>query len=255
MIDSHAHYDDEKFESDRNEIIQKAICTGVTHIVNPGTDMESSEDAIALADTYPQFFAAVGFHPHNALKCTPGALIQLEKMCSHPKVVAIGEIGLDYHYDFSPREQQRSVLLEHIHLAKRVNKPIILHDRESHRDLMDMLTQEKHQIVGGVLHCFSGSKELAEEAVKLGLYIGIGGSLTFKNARKTVEVVSHIPLDRLLIETDCPYLAPVPHRGERNWSGLMVHVLQKMADILQISVEEIEKATTENAKKLFNLPA
>jgi len=253
MIDSHAHYDDEKFHTDRDEVIQNCFRAGVTHIINPGCDIESSEDAIALAELYPQFFAAVGFHPHNASKCFSDSLLVLEKMCAHRKVVAIGEIGLDYHYEFSPREQQRSVLIEHIRLAKKVNKPIILHDRESHRDLMDILNQERHQIVGGVLHCFSGSKELADEAVKLGLYIGIGGSLTFKNARKTVEVVSHISLDRLLIETDCPYLAPVPHRGERNWSGLMVHIIDKMAEIKKISVEEIETATTNNAKKLFQL--
>ncbi len=254
MIDSHAHYDNEKFSLDRDDVIQKAFASGVTHIVNPGCDVKSSKEAVHLAESFQGFFAAVGFHPHDASSYTEEDMSILESLCLHAKVVAIGEVGLDYHYDFSPRDVQKHVLEEHIRLAKRTGLPLILHDRESHRDLMDTVIREQAMDVGGVFHCWSGSREMAEEAVRLGFYIGIGGSVTFKNAKKTVEVATHIPLNRILIETDCPYLAPEPHRGSRNWSGLMVHVLEKLAFLRNTSVEEMEQITTENAIRLFKLP-
>jgi len=254
MIDSHAHYDNEKYDPDRDEVIRSCFTSGVTHIVNPGCDLSSSKAAILLAETYPHLYAAVGFHPHDASSFAAGDMERLEALCAHPKVVAVGEIGLDYHYDFSPRDMQKDVLRQHIALARRVHKPVILHDRESHRDVMDLVRSEGVAETGGVFHCWSGSPEMAMEAVSLGLYIGIGGSVTFRNAKKLLEVAAQVPDDRLLIETDSPYMTPEPYRGRRNWSALLVHVLERLAEIRGSTVPELDRLTTENACRLFRIP-
>jgi TatD DNase family protein len=254
MIDSHAHYDNERFDLDRDAAIRKAFESGVTHIVNPGCDIGSSLAAIALAEAYPGMFAAVGFHPHDASKYAEGDMERLKALCAHAKVVAIGEIGLDYHYDFSPRPVQQEVLRRHIELARSVRKPVILHDRESHRDVMDIVRSEKAWEVGGVFHCWSGSREMADEALEMGFHIGIGGSVTFRNASRLLDMAAHIPDDRLLVETDCPYMAPEPFRGQRNWSGLMVHILERLAAIRGTTFEKLERITTDNAVRLFGLP-
>ena len=255
MIDSHAHYDNDRFDADRDAILEEAFRSGVTHIVNPGCDRPSSLAAIAMAERHSCLYAAVGFHPHEADKFVEGDLARLEALCAHPKVVAVGEIGLDYHYDFSPRPVQQAVLRTHIALARRVGKPVILHDREAHKDVLDIVRAEKAYEAGGVFHCWSGSRETAEEVLKMGFYIGIGGSVTFKNAHRLQDVAVHIPNDRLLIETDCPYMTPEPFRGRRNWSGMMVHVLEKLALLRGTTVENLERLTTENAIRLFGLPA
>lgn len=254
MIDSHAHYDNEKFDPDRDEVIRACFASGVTHILNAGCDLPSSQASIALAETWPGMYAAVGFHPHEASAFAPGDLERLEAMCAHPKVVAVGEIGLDYHYDFSPRNIQKDVLQAQIALARKVCKPVILHDRESHRDVMDMVRSEGAAEVGGVFHCWSGSPEMAMEAVSLGFHVGFGGSVTFRNAKRLVEVAAQVPDAFLLLETDCPYMTPEPHRGRRNWSGLMIHVLERLAEIRGSTVAELERITTENACRLFRLP-
>ena len=254
MIDSHAHYDNNRFDADRDDILETAFRSGVTHIVNPGCDLESSLAAIAMAERHAHVFAAVGFHPHEADKCAAGDLERLEALCAHPKVVAVGEIGLDYHYDFSPRPVQQAVLRAHISLARRVGKPVILHDREAHKDVLDIVRAERAHEAGGVFHCWSGSRETAEEALKMGFHIGIGGSVTFRNAHRLQDVAAHIPEDRLLIETDCPYMTPEPYRGQRNWSGMMVHVLEKLALLRGTTVEALERITAENAIRLFGLP-
>jgi TatD DNase family protein len=253
LIDSHAHYDGEKYDIDRDEILRKCADEGVTHIINAGCDIESSKESISLAAKYPYVYAAVGVHPHEALSCDENTIQALTGLTGENKVVAIGEIGLDYHYDFSPREVQREWFAKQIALARSLKLPIIIHDRESHRDVLDIVKAEKGYEAGGVFHCFSGSKEMAREVLDMGFRIGIGGALTFKNAHKPIEVVKYTPLDMLLVETDCPYMTPEPYRGQRNWSGLIRFVLSKMADIKEVDYSVAEEATSNNAIHLFNL--
>lgn len=253
MIDSHAHYDDERFDNDRDQILKECLTEGVTHIINAGCNMESSKKSIELSRQYSYIYASVGVHPHDASECNEGTLEQLEALSRNQKVVAIGEIGLDYHYDLSPREVQKEWFARQIALARSLKLPIIIHDRESHQDVLDIVRAEKGYEVGGVFHCFTGSKEMAREVLELGFKIGIGGSLTFKKAHKPVEVVRYAPLDALLLETDCPYLAPEPYRGQRNWSGLMKPVLKKISEIKEIDYKFAEEATTLNAIHLFKL--
>ncbi len=253
MIDSHAHYDDEKFDLDRDEILTQCVNHGVTHIINAGCDLKSSEACIDLSRKYPFMYAAVGVHPHEASSCGENTLEALTAMTGEKKVVAIGEIGLDYHYDFSPREVQREWFAKQIALARKLKLPIIIHDREAHKDILDIVRAEKGYEVGGVFHCFSGSREMAREVLEMGFKIGIGGALTFKNAHKPIEVVRYTPLDMLLVETDCPYMTPEPYRGQRNWSGLIKHVLNKIAEIKAIDYIDAEDATSNNAIRLFKL--
>ena len=253
LFDSHAHLDDERFDSDRQALIESLPGRGISYVVNVGADMESSRRSIELSEQYPFIYAAVGVHPHEASGCSENTLDEIKALAGKEKVVAIGEIGLDYHYDFSPRDVQKEVFAKQIALARELNLPIIVHDRESHRDVLDILKSERAYETGGVLHCFSGSVEMAREAFELGFKIGIGGAVTFKNARKSIEVVQFAPLDMLLVETDCPYMTPEPYRGRRNWSGYIKLILQKMAEIKGIDYSEIEEATTNNAKRLFRV--
>lgn len=255
MIDSHAHYDDEQFDIDRDEVLNKCVEAGVTHIVNAASDLESSKKSIELSRQYYFVYAAVGVHPHEASGWKNDTYDTLKVLSAEKKVVAIGEIGLDYHYDFSPRDVQKNVFARQIDLARSLKLPIIVHDRESHKDILDIIKSEKAYETGGVLHCFSGSVEMAREVLDLGFKIGIGGSVTFKNAVRPVEVVRYAPLDMLLVETDCPYLSPVPLRGRRNWSGNIKYVIEKIAQIKDIDYSEVEKATTDNAINLFGLKA
>ena len=251
MIDSHAHYDDKRFEEDRHEILQKCVDEGITHIVNAGSDIESSYASVALSQKHSIVYSAVGVHPHEASSWNDETLAELKKLSAEEKVVAIGEMGLDYHYDFSPRSTQKEVFARQINFARNVNLPIVVHDREAHKDVLDILKSEKAWEVGGVLHCFSGSVEMAKQVLDLGFKLGIGGSLTFKKAVKPVEVVRYAPLDMLLVETDCPYLAPEPFRGKRNWSGYLKYIINKIAQIKEIDYSEVEMATIENARQLF----
>lgn len=253
-FDSHAHLDDRKFNEDREDIIKRAREEGIGLIVNPGDDMSTSRRAMDLAKKYDFIYAAIGFHPHNAKDVRKDSYLQLEEMAKEPKVVAIGEIGLDYYRDHSPRDIQRKVFIDQIQLAGRLDLPIIVHDREAHGDIYDILRTYYNGKSGGVLHSYSGSVEMAYRFIELGLYISISGPITFKNARKNVEVVKEIPLDHLLIETDSPYLTPEPFRGKRNHPSLVKYVAEKIAHIKDLSVEEVARITTENGKELFRIP-
>lgn len=250
-FDSHAHYDDERFDEDRESLIEGLRKKGVDFIVNAAADMKSCHTSLALAEKYPFIYSSVGVHPHDVKDLTEADIEEMRKLAAHSKVVAIGEIGLDYYYDHSPREDQRKWFKVQLELAKELDLPVIIHSRDASQETFDMILESG--IKEGVIHCFSGSYELAKEYVKRGFYLGIGGALTFKNAKKTVEVVEGIDLEHLLIETDCPYLTPAPHRGERNDSSYLKFVVEKIAQIKGISTDEVAKRSSENAKKLFRI--
>lgn len=251
IFDSHAHYDSERFDGIRDDVISSMPSNNVSGIVNCGSDIASSKTSISLAEKYPFIYAAVGVHPHDAQDSPEDYLDILRDLSKREKVVAVGEIGLDYHYDFSPRDLQKRFLSEQLALAAELDLPVILHDRESHEDMYSILS--RFTPLKGVMHCFSGSVELMRQALSYGLYIGIGGSLTFKNARVPVEVAAAVPMDRFLLETDAPYMAPVPHRGETNVSPFIIHVAKKMAEIKGVPVDEILLRGEENAKILFEI--
>ena len=253
-FDSHAHLGDKKFDLDREAMIQRARDKNVSLILNPGAEMTSSRNAVKLADAYPEVYAAVGIHPHDALNMKEEDLQELEELTRHPKVKAIGEIGLDFHYDFSPRDIQRHWFKEQLKLAKKLKLPVIIHDREAHGEVFETLEEADVAQTGCVMHCYSGSAEMALEYVKRGIYISLAGPITFKNARKAREVAKQIPLEWLFIETDCPYLAPVPYRGKRNEPSLVPFVAEAIAKEKGISVEEVARQTMENAKNFFKIP-
>lgn len=251
IFDSHAHYDDEKFDSDRAEALTRIHAAGVENVMTIGADLESSARSAALAREYPFIYAAVGVHPEQAGEAPGDYLSRLRVMAGEKKVRAIGEIGLDYYWpENPPRELQKRFFEEQILLARELELPIIVHDREAHADTLAILQKYRPH---GVLHCFSGSAEMAKEILRLGMYIGFTGSITFKNARKAPEAAAVIPDDRLLIETDCPYMAPVPHRGERNDSSLLPLVAERLGEIRGQSTEEIIRLTYENACRLFGV--
>lgn len=253
LFDSHAHLTDRRFDNDREETIQRAFDSGVEYIMNPGADFESSVEAIELAESHERIFAAVGVHPHDAKTMDESMLMLLESMAKKKKVKAIGEIGLDFHYDNSPRDIQRHWFRAQIQMAKRVGKPIIIHDREANQETFDILNEEEAFENGVLMHCYSGSAELAKEYIKRGAYLSIAGPVTYKNARKTVEVAKQADLNHLMIETDCPYLTPVPYRGKRNESAYVKYVAERIAEIRGITVEEVAQATLNNAKRFFNI--
>lgn len=250
-FDSHAHYNDERFDEDRDQLLKDIHDKGVEYIINIGADMPSSRESIILAEKYPFIYATVGVHPHEVDEMTMEDIEELEGMTMYPKVVGIGEIGLDFYYNHSTEENQIKWFKVQLELAKKLNLPVSIHSRDASQLTFDIIAESG--VKEGVIHCFSGSRELAIEYIKRGFYIGIGGSLTFKNARKTVEVVGSIPLDKILVETDCPYLTPVPHRGKRNDSSYLPYIMQKIAEIKGITEEEVAKTTLENTKKLFRI--
>lgn len=253
LFDTHAHLDDGRFDQDRDEVIKQCAEEGVSLILNAGSNIETSVKSIAIAEKYQFIYAAAGVHPHDASSMDDETAEVLAALAENKKVRAIGEIGLDYHYDLSPRDVQKKRFMEQIDLARQLKLPVIVHDREAHGDVMDIFKQSRIQEVGGVLHSFSGSAEMALECIKLGLYISISGPVTFNNAKKTVEAVKAVPLDMLLIETDSPYLTPVPHRGKRNYPGYVRFVAEKIAEIKGISFEEVAQKTMENGKRLFRI--
>ena len=252
LFDTHAHYDAQQFDPDRDAVLSALPSRGVSLVVNPGCDMPSSRTALSLAEKYPFLYAAVGYHPENCAPYRQEELDQLRRMARHPKVVAIGEIGLDYYWEENPpRELQQRVFRDQLALAEELDLPVIVHDREAHGDSLAIVKEFPR--VRGVFHCFSGSVEMARELVKLGWMLSFTGVLTYKNARKAVEAAQAIPLDRLMIETDSPYMAPVPHRGERNDSGYVLHICEKLAQIKGISTEECARITLENGKRFFRI--
>ena len=251
LYDTHAHLDDSMFDEDRDQVIEKIKNSGVGLVNNIAADMESSRAAIALAEKYDFIYATVGVHPSDVLSMTDADIDELRNLSKHPKVVAIGEIGLDYHYDDADPEIQKHWLRAQLDLAKELDMPVVIHDRDSKGECLAILKEKN--ITNGVVHCFSGSAETARELVKMGLHISFTGVVTFKNARRAVEAVKAIPIERLFIETDCPYMAPEPFRGQRNDSSLVYRVAEKIAEIKELPVEEVIHLTRENAIKFFGL--
>lgn len=249
IFDSHAHYDSTAFDDDRKELVNALQKQGVCGVINCAADLESCKTSLALAEEYPFIYAACGVHPEEIEKCGDGWLDSLREYCKHKKCVAVGEIGLDYHYNPESRDKQLEFFEKQIILANELELPVIVHDREAHEDTLMLLKKHRPE---GVLHCFSGSVEMAKEVLKLGIYIGLGGAATFKNARKPLEVASMLPDDRMLIETDCPYMAPVPFRGHRNDSSLIPHTAQVLAEVRGTDVQSILNQTRDNANTLFN---
>ena len=251
-FDTHAHYDSGAFNADWKELLASMPQKGVELIVNPGCDLESSRTAVALAEEFPHVYAAVGVHPSDCGEWGEGTLLELRQLASRPKVRAIGEIGLDYHYeDNCPREIQIPAFERQLALAKELDIPVIIHTREAVNDTLALLKKYQPR---GIVHCFSGSVEMAKEVLKLGMYIGFTGVLTFKNARKAVEVVQYAPADRLLIETDCPYMAPEPLRGRRCDSTMLQYTLARMAELKGLTPEEMAAITWKNACTVYGLP-
>ncbi|MBB6674894.1 TatD family hydrolase [Cohnella nanjingensis] len=254
LFDTHAHLDSPKFDNDREDVIARAQEAGVSTIVNIGFNRETIPTTMALAERYPFIYAAVGWHPTDAVDMRlEEDLAWIERLCAHPKVVAIGEIGLDYYWDTSPKEVQQVVFREQIRLAKRLNKPIVIHNRDAHEDVVRLLREEGASEVGGIMHCFSGSWETARQCLDMNFYISFGGPVTFKNARVPKEVLDKVPLDRLLLETDAPYLAPHPLRGKRNESAFVSLVADAAAEIKGLTREKIEELTSLNARACFGL--
>lgn len=249
IFDAHAHYDDKWFDDDRFELLDSMQSKGVCGIVNNSVDLKTSKKSIGYAEKYDFIYAAVGFHPENIDDVPTDYLDTLAKLCEHEKVVAIGETGLDYYWD-TPRDLQKKYFEEQIKLSLDLNMPLIVHDREAHGDTFDFLRKYKPK---ALVHCFSGSFELMREAIKLGMYISLGGVVTFKNARHSIEVASEIPLDRLLLETDAPYLSPVPFRGKRCDSSMILYTAEKIASIRNMGIQELLDITNENAKAFYNL--
>ncbi len=252
LFDTHAHYDADAFDADRLELLASMPSRGVELILNPGCDVPSSRAAVALAERFPFVYAAVGVHPEECGGWTGGELEALRELARHPKVRAIGEIGLDYYWEENPpRELQREVLHAQLELAEELKLPVIIHDREAHGDCLEIV--RAHPGVTGVYHCYSGSLEDAKVLVKLGWMLSFTGSITFKNARKAPEIIAWLPMDRIMVETDSPYLTPVPYRGKRNDSGYVRLVAEKIAEIKGLDPEEVARITLENGRRFFRI--
>ena len=248
LVDSHVHLDDSKFDADREAVIERALAAGVERMMAIGTGggPPDLETAIRQAERYPFIFATIGVHPHDASKATPETFARLRELAAHPKVLAIGEIGLDYHYDFSPRDVQQSVFRKQLEIAAEAGKPIVIHSREAWADTMALVGEARR----GILHCFTGDPQQAREALALGLHLAFGGVLTFPNAEAVREAARITPEDRLLVETDCPYLAPIPHRGKRNEPAFVVEVARRLAEVRGSTLDEIAAQTTRNFERL-----
>lgn len=252
IFDSHAHYDDQQFDIDREELLQSLPELGVGTVVNVSASCDSWKRCVEMAAQYPYIYAAVGTHPDEIGGLNEESFAEMIEWCKKDKVVAIGEIGLDYYWDNHPHDVQKYWFIRQLDLAREMNLPVIIHSREAAADTMEIM-KEHAQGLEGVIHCYSYAKEQAEEYVKMGYYIGIGGVVTFKNAKKLKEVAAVVPLDRILLETDCPYLAPTPYRGKRNQSSYITYVAEEIASIKGVTAEEVIAVTEDNAKKLYRL--
>lgn len=253
LFDTHSHINAEQFNEDLQEVLQRALDAGVANQVVVGFDNETITRAMQMVEAYDYLYAAVGWHPVDAIDMTEADLERIEKLAAHEKVVAIGEIGLDYYWDKSPKDIQQQVFRKQIQLAKRVNLPIIIHNREATQDIVRILKEEKAEEVGGIMHCFTGSAETAKECIEMNFLISLGGPVTFKNAKKPKEVAKEVPLDKLLVETDCPYLTPHPFRGKRNEPSYVKLVAEEIAKLKELSFEEVADQTTRNAKRIFRI--
>ncbi len=249
--DTHAHLDDPRFQKDFAEVCERAKRSGITRILNVGFDLASSKRSVQLAEDYEFIFAAIGVHPHDAAETSLETWDKLKQLAKMPKVIAWGEIGLDYYRDLSPREKQKEVFIQQIKCANQVGLPIIIHNRDAHEDVM-RIVQEHPPQHGGVFHCYSGSWEMAKVLLTQGFYLSFAGPLTYKNARHTVEVAKNIPLDRFIVETDSPYLTPEPHRGKRNEPAYVKNVVARMAELKELPLERIAALAMDNAQRLFN---
>lgn len=258
FIDTHAHLDDARYDADRDTVIARARESGVETFVTIGCDLSTSKAAVDLAARYPFVYAAVGVHPHEVKHIEDGWYDEFRRLAVHQKVVAYGEIGLDYHYNHSPPKLQRERFREQVGLAKELRLPLVIHTREAQADTIAILREEKAGEAGGVFHCFSGDAWLAKDALDLGFYLSFSGVLTFQNATLLRDIVKTVPLDRMVIETDCPYLTPVPHRGQRNEPAFVTLVAEKIAEVTGAaagtSAEEIGRITSDNARRLFRIP-
>jgi TatD DNase family protein len=260
IVDTHAHLDFDQFDRDRQAVLERARAAGVAAIVNVGADLDSSRRAVQLAGEYDMVYAAVGMHPHDAKALDGAVLAELRDLARHPKVVAVGEIGLDFYRDRSPRDMQRRAFRAQLAWAAKLGKPVVIHDREAHDEILEILADwaggmAASSLAGrlGVLHTFSGDLSMAERAMEMGFYISISGPVTYNNARQLPEIVRALPLDRLLVETDCPFLAPHPHRGKRNEPAYVRLVAERIATLKGIPYDDLAGATTANARRLFNL--
>jgi len=253
LTDTHTHLDNSQFDEDREAVIRRALEAGITRIVNIGFNRETIPTTLALAERYDFIYAVVGWHPQDAKDMTPEDLEWIEELSRQEKVVALGEMGLDYYWDTSPKDVQQRVFREQVRLARKVGMPIVIHNRDAHQDIVQILREEKAAEVGGIMHCFSGSWETAKQCLDMNFYISFGGPVTFKNAKQPKEVLAQVPLDRLLLETDAPYLTPHPYRGKRNETGFVRLVAETAAEIHGLPLEEIAAITTRNANRVFGL--
>lgn len=251
IIDTHAHYDDKAFDEDRREVLESMAGEGVGRIVNIGSSLGACKRTIQLMEEYDFVYGALGVHPTDSGELTDRDIEWLRKNCALEKCVAVGEIGLDYYWDEPERDIQKKWFVRQLELAKEVKLPVVIHSRDAAQDTVDIMKAQKAQEIGGVVHCYSYSKELAKTFLDMGYYFGVGGVVTFNNGRKLKEVVEYLPLDRIVIETDCPYLAPVPFRGKRNDSRKLPYVINQIAEIKNLSPEEVEKITMQNAYNLY----
>ncbi len=253
IFDTHAHYDDEQFDTDREQLLASMKEAGIGNIVNVGANMASSQSSLDLADKYDFIYAAVGVHPSDSAELSDENLEKLRKMSVHDKCLAIGEIGLDYYWPEPDHEIQKMWFRRQLQLAREVKKPVIIHSREAAQDTVSIMKEENAGEIGGVVHCFSYSKEVAQECVDMGFYVGIGGVITFKNGRKLKEVAEVIPMEKILLETDCPYLSPEPFRGKRNSSLNLPYVVKALSEIKGISPEEVINISEKNAREMYGL--
>lgn len=253
IFDSHAHYDDEAFDEDRESLLGSMQENGIGYIVNVGASIRGVEETVKLTKSYPFIYGAVGIHPDDTGDLNEERMIWLEQLCGEEKIVAVGEIGLDYYWDKESRELQKEWFARQLALSKKTGLPVIIHSRDAAQDTIDIMKAEHAGSTGGVIHCFSNSREMARDYVNMGYYIGIGGVVTFKNARVMKEVAEYVPLEQILIETDCPYLAPAPNRGKRNSSLFLPYIIEEIARIKGVSKELVEEKTCENALKMYRI--
>ncbi|MCQ2538952.1 MAG: TatD family hydrolase [Acetatifactor sp.] len=253
IFDTHAHYDDKAFDEDREALIASLPENGIAKVVNIGASLASCKRTLELAEKYDFFLAAIGVHPSDTGELNDGNFEELKKMCLHEKCVAVGEIGLDYYWDEPERSIQKEWFVRQINLARELGKPMVIHSRDAAQDTIEIMKAEKSEEIGGVIHCYSYTKETARTFLDMGFYFGIGGVLTFNNAKKLKEAAEYIPMDRIVLETDCPYLAPVPYRGKRNCSLYLPNVVETLAQIKGIEEETVRKLAWENAHKLYRL--
>ncbi len=253
IIDTHAHYEDECFDGDREPLLSSIREEGIGLIVDVGAGVQSTKDAVALSERYDFVYAAVGVHPSDVEKLTPEHMEWLMQLAAREKVVAIGEIGLDHHYKEPSRQVQREWFARQLEVAAQVGLPVIIHSRDAAQDTLEVMERHCDQAQGGVIHCFSYSTEIAQVFLQMGFFLGIGGVVTFPNSRKLKDVVKMAPLERLVLETDAPYLTPVPHRGSRNDSRQLIHVIRAIAELKEVSEEEVVRVTEENARRLYRL--